>query len=147
MIPANYDVCPVCGKVLRQGVKPSNNDKGKGLAIASLSLGIVAAALSLFGLLLGLWLCVPGLVCGIAGLVTAKKARKNGCISGIQTAGLIVSIIATVVGGIGLTIMIIRIVGLMVLSATFGDTSVPEETKTIDQLGGATILLRSLLMI
>ena len=57
------------------------------------------------------------------------------------------SIIGTVVGGIGLAIMIVRIVGLIVLSATFGDTSVPEGTKTINQLGGgATILVQSLSM-
>lgn len=36
VIPANYDVCPICGEVLRQGVKPkqqiqsNNSDKGQG---------------------------------------------------------------------------------------------------------------------
>ena len=137
VIPANYDVCPVCGKVLRQGAKlkqqpqmqSGNSDRGKGVAIASLVLGIVGSVLSLFGFLVGLWLCVPGFICGIAGLVTAKKAKKNGCISGIRTAGFILSIIAAVLGGIGVIVLIANI------------------TKTIDQLGGgATILLQSWLM-
>lgn len=155
VIPANYDVCPVCGKVLRQGTKlkqqpqmqSGNSDRGKGVAIASLVLGIVGFVLSLFGFLVGLWLCVPGFICGIAGLVTAKKAKKNGCISGIRTAGFILSIIAAVLGGIGVIVLIANIAVFMAAISTLEDTPVPEGTKTIDQLGGgATILLQSWLM-
>ena len=155
VIPANYDVCPVCGKVLRQGEKlkqqpqmqSGNSDRGKGVAIASLVLGIVGFVLSLFGFLVGLWLCVPGFICGIAGLVTAKKAKKNGCISGIRTAGFILSIIAAVLGGIGVIVLIANIAVFMAAISTLEDTPVPEGTKTIDQLGGgATILLQSWLM-
>ena len=155
VIPANYDVCPVCGKVLRQGEKlkqqpqmqSGNSDRGKGVAIASLVLGIVGSVLSLFGFLVGLWLCVLGFICGIAGLVTAKKAKKNGCISGIRTAGFILSIIATVLGGIGVIVLIANIAVFMAAISTLEDTPVPEGTKTIDQLGGgATILLQSWLM-
>ena len=154
VIPANYDVCPVCGKVLRQGAKlkqqpqmqSGNSDRGKGVAIASLVLGIVGSVLSLFGFLVGLWLCVPGFICGIAGLVTAKKAKKNGCISGIRTAGFILSIIAAVLGGIGVIVLIANIAVFMAAISTLEDTPVPEGTK-IDQLGGgATILLQSWLM-
>ena len=155
VIPANYDVCLVCGKVLRQGAKlkqqpqmqSGNSDRGKGVAIASLVLGIVGFVLSLFGFLVGLWLCVPGFICGIAGLVTAKKAKKNGCISGIRTAGFILSIIAAVLGGIGVIVLIANIAVFMAAISTLEDTPVPEGTKTIDQLGGgATILLQSWLM-
>ena len=155
VIPANYDVCPVCGKVLRQGAKlkqqpqmqSGNSDRGKGVAIASLVLGIVGSVLSLFGFLVGLWLCVLGFICGIAGLVTAKKAKKNGCISGIRTAGFILSIIAAEMGGIGLIVLIAKIAVFMAAISTLEDTPVPEGTKTIDQLGGgATILLQSWLM-
>lgn len=153
VIPANYDVCPICGEVLRQGVKPkqqiqsNDSDKGQGLATASLVLGIVGVALSLLGLVLSLWMCIPGLICGIAGLVTAKKAKKNGCISGIRTAGFILSIIAAVLGGIGVIVLIANIAVFMAAISTLEDTPVPEGTKTIDQLGGgATILLQSWLM-
>ena len=155
VIPANYDVCPVCGKVLRQGEKlkqqpqmqSGNSDRGKGVAIASLVLGIVGSVLALFGFLVGLWLCVPSFICGIAGLVTAKKAKKNGCISGIRTAGFILSIIAAVLGGIGVIVLIANIAVFMAAISTLEDTPVPEGTKTIDQLGGgATILLQSWFM-
>lgn len=56
-------------------------------------------------------------------MYSGLDAKKNGCVSGIRTAGFILSIIAVVFVG---------------LSATFGNTSVPDGTKTIDQLGGGT---------
>lgn len=146
VIPANYDVCPVCGIVLRQDIPvqraqqgyqvvQSSNEQGKGLAIASLVLGCVGILFSLFGIL-----CVLGLICGIAGLITAKKAKKNGCMNGIRTAGLILSIIATVLGAIGSVVVIIFVFASLLQIIGY---DIPDGKKTIDELGrgtGAAIL-------
>lgn len=60
----------------------------QGLAIASLVLGIAGLALG--------WI-IP--VLGIVGIILAVMARKNGNTGGIATAGLVLSIISTAIGG------------------------------------------------
>jgi len=70
---------------------------GKGLSIAGMVLGIVAAALAC-----AWYLSIP---CGIVGLVLSilgrKKSQEAGAPTGMATAGMILSII-----GIGLGIII-----------------------------------------
>lgn len=64
--------------------------KSNGLAIASLVLGIVAIVFSFIGL------SIPfGLIIGIVGIILGVMAKKkNPC--GMATAGLVLSIIGTV---------------------------------------------------
>jgi len=72
---------------------------GKGMSVAALVLGICSAAFSLF------WAAVFPvnllfLACGIVGIVLAALGRKKskecyGKASGIETAGLVLSIIGT----------------------------------------------------
>ncbi len=64
--------------------------KSNGLAVASLVLGIVAIVFSFIGL------SIPfGLIIGIVGIILGVMAKKkNPC--GMATAGLVLSIIGTV---------------------------------------------------
>ena len=68
---------------------------GKGLATASLVLGIVAVALWFFG-----YTSLISVILGIIGIVLAVMSKKQGFDAGIRTAGLILSIIAVVGGAI-----------------------------------------------
>lgn len=65
---------------------------GKGKAVASLVLGIIALVCSLFGLIGS----IIGLVCAIVGLVLASGAKKEGFVGGMATAGLVCSIIGLI---------------------------------------------------
>ncbi len=73
---------------------------GKGLSVAGLVLGIIAAVLGWFYMI-----NIGGLVCGIVGIVCASKgkgqARAAGLPTGLGTAGLVLSIIGTVLAAIG----------------------------------------------
>lgn len=69
---------------------------GKGLATASLVLGIVGVAGVLFPLLL--W--VGGIITGILGIIFAAMAKKHGFVGGTVTAGLVLSIISVALNGI-----------------------------------------------
>lgn len=75
-------------------------NNGKGLSIASLVLGIIAIVLAWFYMV-----NIVALICGIVGIILAaigkKKAAAAGTTSGLGTAGLVLSIIATVLAGIG----------------------------------------------
>jgi len=75
---------------------PPPNQEGKGAAIASLVLGIIA--------LVSFWypiVNIASLILSIVGLVLAISARKKGFVGGMATAGLVLSIIALVLSGIG----------------------------------------------
>lgn len=73
----------------------------KGLAIASMILGIVACVVSWWGIVSG----IIGIVCAIVGLILAIKAQKSykaiGQKNGMATAGLILSIIGLILSIIG----------------------------------------------
>ena len=73
---------------------------GKGFSITGLVLGIVATVLAWFYMI-----NIAALVCGIVGIVCAVKGKKTavaaGAPTGIGTAGLVLSIIGTVLAGIG----------------------------------------------
>ena len=78
--------------------EPVNN--GKGFSIAALVLGIVAIVLAWFYMV-----NIAALVCGIVGIILAVKGKKlakaAGAPTGIATAGLVLSIIGTIIAGIG----------------------------------------------
>ena len=63
------------------------------MGVASLVLGIISLLIALFGSAIG-WL---GGILGIIGISLGALARKNGQ-GGIATAGLVLSIIGTVLG-------------------------------------------------
>lgn len=74
---------------------------GKGFSIAALILGIASMVLAWFT-----FVNIAALVGAILGIVFACKGRKysiaaNGKASGLATAGLVLSIIGTVIAGIG----------------------------------------------
>ena len=82
---------------------------GKGLCIAGLVLGICALVI---GLLFNGWV---GLICGIVGIVLSAmgrgKAKLAGAPTGMATAGLVCSIIATAI------IAVVVIAALICVSA------------------------------
>ena len=73
---------------------------GKGYSVAALVLGIVATVLAWFYMI-----NIAALVCGVVGLILASKGKKLAVAAaeptGIATAGLVLSIIGTVLAGIG----------------------------------------------
>lgn len=73
---------------------------GKGYSVAALVLGIVATVLAWFTMI-----NIIALVCGVVGLILASKGKKLAVAAaaptGIATAGLVLSIIGTVLAGIG----------------------------------------------
>lgn len=73
----------------------TNNVPGKGAAIASLVLGIVAVVFWFFG-----WGSLVSVVTGIVGLVCATNAKKAGFEGGMRTAGFVLSIIGLVGGAV-----------------------------------------------
>lgn len=72
-----------------------NQVPGKGKAIASLVLGIVAVVFWFTS-----WLAIVSVVCGIIGLVMASMAKAEGYVGGMRTAGFVLSIIGLVGGAI-----------------------------------------------
>ena len=77
---------------------------GKGLAIASLVLGIIAVALWFFG-----YSAIISVVLGIIGIILASSAKKKGFDGGVRTAGLVLSIIG-LVGGASLKLDFVKVV-------------------------------------
>ena len=73
---------------------------GKGMSVAGLVLGIVSIVLAWFYMI-----NIAALVCGIVGIILAVKGKKAavaaGAPTGLGTAGLVLSIIGTVIAGIG----------------------------------------------
>ena len=68
---------------------------GKGKATASLVLGIISVCCAWFG-----WGAIAGIVCAIVGIVLAVGAGKEGYTAGMQKAGMILSIIGLILGGV-----------------------------------------------
>ena len=73
---------------------------GNGLSIAGLVLGIIAIVFAWFYVV-----NIAAVVCGVVGIICAVKGRSQasaaGNPSGLGTAGLVLSIIGTVLAGIG----------------------------------------------
>jgi hypothetical protein len=72
---------------------------GKGMAISSLVLGIIATVFGFFGYyaFIGIILGIVGIVLGAIG---GKKMKSVGASSGMATAGLVLSIIGTILSSI-----------------------------------------------
>lgn len=82
---------------MSENKKPTKAEESvKNMATASLVLGIVGVVTCWFGLL-----SILGFAASIVGLVLAVKARKVAK-TNISTAGLVLSIIGTCLGGLGI---------------------------------------------
>lgn len=139
VIPANYDVCPVCGKVLRQGgVSKSYERTGKNKsaeenAVDAIVVGSVGL-LSLF--VMPLWgvICLAG---GLTGYHFIKDTNGQECDSRLYKTGYIVAKTAMLLGAIMLSIYIIT----FIISLLFG--AMVAGGLMMDDLGdfiGSTIL-------
>ena len=73
----------------------NQNVPGKGAAVASLVLGIIAVELWFFG-----YTSIVSVILGIVGLVCAGNAKKAGFMGGLRTAGFVLSLIGLIGGGI-----------------------------------------------
>ncbi len=73
---------------------------GKGMSVAGLVLGIISIVLAWWYMV-----NIVALVAGIVGIILAVKGKKAavaaGAPTGLGTAGLVLSIIGTVIAGIG----------------------------------------------
>ena len=76
--------------------QPSN--AGKGLGIAGLVLGILAAIVS-FIPCLGTWAIVPGIIAIVLSAVSLSQANKAGASKGLAIAGLVCGIVGTAIAG------------------------------------------------
>lgn len=78
---------------------------GKALAVTGLVLGVLALFFSLILAWIFPIMNIPALICAIVGIVLSvmgnKQARAAGLPTGLGTAGMILSIIGTVVAAIG----------------------------------------------
>lgn len=74
-----------------------NNAKipGKGAAVASLVMGIIAVILWFFG-----YSSIVSVVLGAIGLICAGNAKKAGFSSGMRTAGFVLSLIGLIGGAV-----------------------------------------------
>ena len=73
----------------------NQNVPGKGAAVASLVLGIIAVVLWFFG-----YTSIVSVILGIVGLVCAGNAKKAGFMGGLRTAGFVLSLIGLIGGSI-----------------------------------------------
>lgn len=89
--PVDYDFTnPNQGPNRQRDINPEDERFGKGFAIASLVFGLFALILC--------WAYGIGAIFGIAGIVFSAISAKKGNISGMRRAGLVLSIIGTVIG-------------------------------------------------
>ena len=75
--------------------QPGAPQPGKGMAITSLVLGIVSIVFWFF-------FTPGGVICGIVGLILGIMAKSKGFSGGMQTGGLVTSIIGTALCAISL---------------------------------------------
>lgn len=91
-------------------------NNGKGLSVAGLVLGICALVI---GLIIN---SAVGLVCGIVGIILSvmgrKKAKAAGAPTGMGTAGLVCSIIATAIIAV---VFLAAIICVSAAEAALGD--------------------------
>lgn len=78
-----------------QAPMPPQQQPGKGAATGSMVCGIVALATWWLG-----WGALIGLVLGIVAIVLSIKAKKEGFVGGMATAGMVMGIIGAVLCGI-----------------------------------------------
>ena len=87
---------------------------GKGAAVASMVLGIIAVVLWFFG-----YSAIVSVILGIVGLVLAGNSKKAGFTGGIRTAGFVLSLIG-LIGGAIFFVACVACVGLIGSAASAG---------------------------
>jgi hypothetical protein len=75
--------------------QPNGTVPGKGAATASMVCGIIAVVFWFFGVS-----AIVSVVLGIIGLVLSSKAKKEGFVGGMNTAGFVLSLIGLIGGAI-----------------------------------------------
>lgn len=76
----------------------SNSKAGKGLGIAGLVLGILAAVVS-FVPCLGMYAMFPGIIGLILSIISIIQANKAGAAKGMAIAGLVCSLVGIAIAG------------------------------------------------
>lgn len=76
----------------------TNSKAGKGLGVAGLVLGILAAVIS-FVPCLGMYAMVPGVIGLILSVISIIQANKAGAAKGMAIAGLICSLVGIAIAG------------------------------------------------
>jgi hypothetical protein len=76
----------------------SNSKAGKGLGIAGLVLGILAAVLS-FVPCLGMYAFFPGIIGLVLSIISFVQANKAGAAKGMAIAGIVCSILGCAIAG------------------------------------------------
>lgn len=76
----------------------TNSKAGKGLGIAGLVLGILAAVVS-FVPCLGMYAIFPGIIGLVLSIISIIQANKAGAAKGMAIAGLVCSLVGTSIAG------------------------------------------------
>jgi len=74
------------------------NPNNQNAAAASLVLGIISLVISFFGA--AFYPAIIGLILGIVGIALSSSAKKQGFSGGLNTGGLVLSILGVVFNGI-----------------------------------------------
>ncbi len=84
---------------MEETTQPTSNSKaGKGLGIAGLVLGILAAVLS-FVPCLGMYAFFPGIIGLVLSVISFVQANKAGTAKGMAIAGIVCSIVGCAIAG------------------------------------------------
>ncbi len=94
-------------------MQENENIPGKGKAIASMVLGIIAVVFWFFGA--G---SAVSVILGIIGLSLASSAKKDGFEGGMRTAGFVLSLIGLIGGAIAFVACVACVGALSVTGAT-----------------------------
>ncbi len=76
----------------------TNSKTGKGLGVAGLVLGIVAAVVA-FVPCLGMYAIIPGVIGLVLSVISILQANKAGAAKGMAIAGLVCSIVGIAIAG------------------------------------------------
>lgn len=83
---------------MEETTSTTNSKAGKGLGIAGLVLGILAAVVS-FVPCLGMYAIFPGIIGLVLSIISIVQANKAGAAKGMAIAGLVCSIVGTSIAG------------------------------------------------
>ncbi|MFR3291243.1 MAG: hypothetical protein ACLTSG_13935 [Lachnospiraceae bacterium] len=95
----------------------SGSEPGKGAAVASMVLGIIAVVLWFFG-----YSAIVSIILGIIGLVLASNSKKAGYSGGLRTAGFVLSLIG-LIGGAFFFIACVACVSTLGAAGIFSELS------------------------
>lgn len=83
---------------MEETTSTTNSKAGKGLGIAGLVLGILAAVIS-FVPCLGMYAMIPGIIGLVLSVISIIQANKAGAAKGMAIAGLVCSIVGIAIAG------------------------------------------------